>query len=139
MQASTASDLAMLRRVICSGICISVILRSRDGIFGRLAGIRVDPAGDADFVLGLFQGLAGLVIALVVGRLHVGDRFKEGGEGTVIALAVLAMPIEAVRTLDDAGAVVFRSARRNGATHGKSSVDLFARASQRAQRIAASA
>src|SRR5688572_806832 len=139
MQASTASDLSMLRRVICSGICISVILRSGNGIFGRLAGVRVDPAGDADFVLGFFQSLAGLVIALVVGRLHVGDRFEQAGKGTVIALAVLAMPIEAVRPLDDAGAVIFRSARRNGATHGKFSVDLFSRASQRAQRNAASA
>src|SRR6185369_1681808 len=96
MAASTASDFAIFRSVICSGICISMVLRSWDGIFGRLASVRIDPARDADLVLGFLERFARFVIA-VVPRLHVGGRCFQAGKGAVMGLAVGAVPIEAVR------------------------------------------
>src|SRR5258706_10849981 len=116
----------MLRRVICSGICILVILCPGYVFLGRLAGLRVGPVRDADFALGLGQRLVRLVsgLARVARRLHVGDGLEQGGEGAVLLAAVLGVPVETVGTRDDAGAVVFGSASWNGAAHGKSSVVL---------------
>src|SRR5690606_33847839 len=87
----------------------SVVVEVRPPFLARLAGVGVDPVGDAELVLGLLQALA---LDEVVGglELHVLLGLAQGGEGAVFAPARLVLPVKAVGALDDAVGVV-RSGR----------------------------
>src|SRR5690606_10515279 len=83
----------------------SVVVEVGPPRLARLAGVGVDPVGDADLVLGLVQALA---LDEVVGglALHVLLGLAQGGEGPVFAPACLVLPVEAVGALDAAVGVV---------------------------------
>ena len=56
-----------------------MIFEVRNRFLGRLAGLGIDPVGDADFALGLRQEFPNLGIGAAV--FHVGDGFDQRRQG----------------------------------------------------------
>src|SRR5512146_3300447 len=71
----------------------SVVFDARDRLFGGLAGVGVDPVGDADLGFGFLEGLARLVVT-ALGRLQLCDRFLQRRERARLLAACLVLPVE---------------------------------------------
>src|SRR5690606_28307183 len=137
---SSAGDVSMPWKLICSGVRMGLlrlrvcpaagrapirsIVPDRDGsmivgarafVVGQLAGVGVDPVGDAEDVFGhahvVDVGLLGS--RLVVGHLHVRDRLDHRLERAVFTAVPIVLPIEAVGPLDDARVIELGRRGRN--------------------------
>src|SRR3954469_24829033 len=78
-----------------------MIFEARDAVLGGPAGIGIDPFGDADLGLGFLQRFVGGELALgrpagEAGGLGVAARDERAAQ-----LAALALPVEAVRALEN--------------------------------------
>src|SRR5690606_15608904 len=85
--------------------CRSVLVGSRSLVVGQLSCVGVDPVGNAQRLAGAAQCVVVDVRRVVIGRLHVVDRFDQCRVGAVLAAFGFVDPPEAVGALDDARVV----------------------------------